>query len=102
MALSGLRGRLRSAMLRMRLHTMPGAAGLDLDSPQYLYLVQQAKRISLSETVARLTLKTLPLWPAILAIAAFKWIDLALANTLVRSLINEHDLLRLSQGDGKP
>lgn len=102
MALAGLRGRLRNAMLRMRLHKLPGGAGLDPGSPQYLYLVQQAKRVSLSETVARLTLKSLPLWPAILAIAAYKWIDLALANTLVRSLINEHDLLRLTKTDKTP
>ena len=62
-------------------------------SPEYLYLVQQSKRVSLLRTLGALTSDNLRSWPVLLAAALVKWMDLKLSNTLIRSMINEHQLL---------
>lgn len=62
-------------------------------SPEYLYLVQQSKRVSLVRSLDRFQRNNLSQWPLILTIVFIKWIDLALSNCLIRSLINEYDLL---------
>ena len=63
-------------------------------SPEYLYLVQQTKRISLVQSLDSLRPDSLKSWPFLLAVVVAKWLDLKLTNTLIRSLMNEHDLLK--------
>jgi len=89
--------RMRSLLLRLHTSPVPVDTTLDRSSPDYLLLVQQCKRVSMSRELARLTLKNLPLWPWIVAVLVVRWVDLALTNTLIRSLINERDLLRQSE-----
>jgi hypothetical protein len=70
-------------------------------SPEYLYLVQQCKRLGLVQTLDSFKSDNMRQWPRLLAIAAVKWMDLSLSSTLIRSLINEHDLLlRCVDGEG--
>ena len=87
----------RSALLRTRVHEWAQPAGIDPHSPEFLYLVQQAKRVAFSRAVGAFRLRAVLLWPWFLLVLLARWADLAMANTLVRSLINEHDLLRLAQ-----
>jgi len=96
---AGLRARIRELVLRLRMYRVSELTPMDPSSPEYLYLVQQCKRVSLSRTLGRLSLWNAPLWPLILAIVVFKWADLVLANALIRSLINERDLLRQSKDE---
>jgi hypothetical protein len=92
---------LSPALLRpVRLLPVQGKVPFDPHSPEYLYLVQQTKRISLVRTLNRFRLGNLLLWPALLAIVLLKWADLALSTTLIRSLINEYDLLQKLEGTG--
>lgn len=88
---------LQRLLARMVLHPLrllpaPGEVPRDAFTPEYLYLVQQGKRLSLVRTLHNFRLRTLPLWPLLLLIAVVKLTDLVLANALIRSLINEHDL----------
>ena len=86
---------LNRAMLRpLRVLRASGPVPSDAFSPEYLYLVQQSKRLSLVRTLNDFQLRTILIWPVLLAIVAIKWIDLAISNTLIRSLINERDLLK--------
>ena len=87
---------LNRAVLRpLRVLRASGPVPSDAFSPDYLYLVQQSKRVSLVRTLNQFQLRTILTWPVLLVIVALKWIDLAIANSLVRSLINEHDLLKM-------
>ena len=92
----------RAALLRLRLHRAPHAYVTDPYAPDYLYLVQQAKRLSLSQTMARLRPRNALLLPVLLAILLVKVIDLHITNQIVRSLINERDLIRQHQTSSSP
>jgi hypothetical protein len=98
-----LRHVLSRAVLRP-LRTLPAAQiPFDPHSPEYLYVAQQAKRLSLVRTLDSFRLGNLPLWPVLSVIALAKWTDLTISNALVRSLINEYDLLqRIAREPGKP
>lgn len=63
-------------------------------SPEYLYVVQQYKRIGFVKTLDSFKFDNVGQWPRLLAVAAVRWLDLSISTTLVRALINEHDLLR--------
>lgn len=80
-------------MRSMRLVRMDFSAPPDPLSPEYLYLVQQSKRVSITRTLNAFGKDNLTMWPYLIAVALAKWLDLALSNTLIRSLINERDLL---------
>lgn len=85
---------LTRAMLRpLRVFRVTGSVPRDAYSPEYLYLVQQSKRISLVGTLNRFKIGNAYAWPLLLAIVFVKWFDLVLSNSLIRSLINEYDLL---------
>jgi hypothetical protein len=86
------------------LRTLPAARiPFDPHSPEYLYVAQQAKRLSLVRTLDSFRLGNLPLWPVLSVIALAKWVDLMISNALVRSLINEYDLLqRISRETENP
>lgn len=73
----------------------------DPHSLEYLYLAQQSKRLALVRTLDRFHLRNALLWPVLLLIAAVKWVDLAISNTVVRSLINEQDLIERISGPGR-
>src|ERR1700687_180652 len=76
------------------LRTLPAARiPFDPHSPEYLYVAQQAKRLSLVRTLDGFRLGNLPLWPVLSVIALAKWAELMIPNPLVRSLINEYALL---------
>jgi hypothetical protein len=54
-------------------------------------------------TLDSFRLGNLPLWPVLSVIALAKWADLMISNALVRSLINEYDLLqRISRRPENP
>ena len=75
----------------------------DPHSPEYLYVAQQAKRVSLVRTLDSFRLGNLPLWPVLSVIVLAKWADLSISNALVRALINEYDLLqRISRRPENP
>jgi hypothetical protein len=86
------------------LRTLPAARiPFDPYSPEYLYVAQQTKRLSLVRTLDSFRLRNLPLWPVLSVIALGKWADLMISNSLVRSLINEYDLLqRISRRPENP
>lgn len=85
---------LTRAMLRpLRVLPVTTCVPLDTYSPEYLYLAQQSKRVSLVGTLNRFRMGNVHLWPLLLSIVFVKWLDLVLANALIRSLINEYDLL---------
>src|SRR5580698_2953668 len=63
-------------------------------SPEYLYLVQQSKRVSLIRTLDAFRVTNFLSWPILLGVVLIKWLDLIVSNSLIRSLINEYDLLR--------
>lgn len=97
-----LRRRLTGALLRrLRVLEAAGAVPADPYAPEYLYLVQQSKRLSLARTLGHFRWKNLPLWPVLVAAVLVKWADLALANALIRSLINEYDLLQRVASSGE-
>jgi hypothetical protein len=82
-------------MLRpLRVLRVASAVPSDPLSPEYLYLVQQSKRVSLVRTLDLFRANNLLSWPVLFVVVLIKWIDLGLSNCLIRSLINEHDLLR--------
>jgi hypothetical protein len=87
-------------MLRpLRVLQISASSPPDPMSPEYLYLVQQTKRLSLVRTLDSFKLDNVKQWPKLFAIAAIKWLDLSISTTLIRSLINEHDLLRRCEGE---
>lgn len=92
----------RNWLLKARIHRLPKEYPLDPQSPEYLYLVQQRKRLSLAASVGRLRPRNALLLPFIGTIVLLKAADLWIANLMIRSLINERDLLRLSDQARKP
>jgi hypothetical protein len=83
----------RRMLQPVRVLQISAVSAPDPMSPEYLYLVQQCKRLGLVQTLDSFKFDNVRQWPGLLAIAAFKWLDLSLSSTLIRSLINEHDLL---------
>lgn len=94
----------RAILLRLRVHPLGHEHSAEPYSPEYLYLAQQAKRLALSSTIGRLRPRNLLLFPAIIAVAVARAVDLWIANQIIRSLINERDLreqaLRSQRRDG--
>ena len=86
---------IRGILLRVRVLPNPGHSVIKPDSPEYLFLVQQAKRISLSKTIGRFSRWNFLIWPWLIIVAGMKWLDLALSNTIIRSFINEMDLQKV-------
>jgi hypothetical protein len=84
----------RFLLLRLRVHVHDGKVTAPPYSPEYLYLVQQDKRLALSRLIGHLGWKTLPLWPLLVLAIAVRWLDLAMSTSVIRSLVNERDLLR--------
>lgn len=82
----------RSVLLRLRVYHLGREHAAEPYSPEYLYLVQQAKRLSLSASMARLRPRYLLIMPLVLAVIAVRSFDLWIANQIIRSLINERDL----------
>ena len=95
---SRLQAMVRAALLRLRLHRVAGKPVGDPYSPEYLYLVQQSKRLSLATSVARLRPRNLLILPLVVPVILIKTVDLWIANQIIRSLINERDLMRQSIG----
>jgi hypothetical protein len=62
-------------------------------APEYLYLVLQQKRLSLSATVGRLRPRNILLFPFILPIILVRLLDLSISNQIVQSLISERFLM---------
>jgi hypothetical protein len=81
------------ALLRLRILVLDREHTTDPFSAEYLYLVQQRKRLSLSRTVGRLRPGNIPLFPVIVVIALVKYLDLLVTNQIVQSLINERILM---------
>jgi hypothetical protein len=89
-----MRGRFAEWLLRLRVLVLDREHAHDPFSPEYLYLLQQEKRLRLSRTLGRLRPRNLLLFPAILAIAWVRCIDLRVTNLIVQAMINERILLR--------
>lgn len=90
-----LRRRLMGVLLRrLRVLKVAGTVPADPCAPEYLYLVQQSKRLSLVRTMHNFRLGNVLLWPVLVIAVLAKWVDLAISNTLIRALINEYDLLQ--------
>lgn len=83
----------RAALLRAKVHRVPDGYALDPQSADYLYLVLQRKRLSLSASIGRLRPRTLPLWPAIALVVLLKTLDLWIANQIIRAMLTERALL---------
>lgn len=66
----------------------------DPNSLEYLYVIQQSKRLSLVRTFNAVKSNNIRRWPVLFSIVLVKWLDLALANTLIKALINEHELIQ--------
>lgn len=92
----------RAILLRLRVHRLGHEHTAEPYSPEYLYLVQQAKRLALSATIARLRPRNLLLFPLIIPVAAIRAVDLWIANQIIRSLINERDLREQSLRSQRP
>lgn len=90
----------RAGLLRVKIHRVPEGHALDPQSADYLYLVQQQKRLSLSASVGRLRPRNLLLLPLIVAVVLLKAVDLWIANQVIRAMLNEQDLL--ARGDTTP
>jgi hypothetical protein len=86
----------RSVLLKLRVHRLAGEHAADPNSAEYLYLVQQSKRLSLSTSIARLRPRNLLIFPLLLPVIMVKATDLWIANQIIRSLINERDLIEQS------
>src|SRR5690242_5484463 len=94
--MSSIDSTIRLILLRLRVHLVDGPAAANPNSIEYLYLVQQSKRISLSATVGRFSRRNVLFWPFLLALTCIKWLDLSLTTSLIKSFINELALERLS------
>jgi len=92
----------RSALLRLRVHRLAREHAADPNSAEYLYLVQQSRRLSLSKSIARLRPRNLLILPLLLPVIVVKTVDLWIANQIIRSLINERDLIRQSLRPDRP
>jgi hypothetical protein len=92
----------RAALLRLRIYRVPAGYAADPYSPEYLYLVQQSKRLSLSNSIAHLRPRNILFVPVLLPIILVKAVDLWIANQLIRSLINERDLILQSLRSDEP
>ena len=96
-------GLARRWLLRARIHDVPEGYALDPHSLEYLYLIQQRKRLSLAASIGRLRPGNWLLLPLIVPVVAARAIDLWIANQTIRSMINEHDLQqRIYQRDLSP
>lgn len=101
-----IRGRIdrwtRKQLLRSRIHHMPDSLILDPNSIDYLYLVQQHRRLKLTRKIARLRPKNIVLLPVILVDILISSMCLWITNQLVGAMINEYQLLDLGnrQSDG--
>ncbi len=87
----------RTLLRPLRFLDATGIVPSDTHSPEYLYLVQQSKRVSLVRTLNSFRGGNVRSWPLLLCIAFVKWLDLVLSSSLIRSLINEYDLLHRSE-----
>lgn len=85
---------MRSILLRARIHSVPEGNATDPYSLEYLYLIQQRKRLSLAATIGRLRPRNILAFPIIGLIVVLKIADIWIANQVIRSLINEYDLLK--------
>jgi hypothetical protein len=85
---------IRASLLRTKIHHVAEGFALDPHSADYLYLVQQRKRLSLATSIGRLRPRNILAVPFILPIVLVKAIDLWIANQIIRAMINEYDLLR--------
>jgi len=83
----------RSMLRPLRVLRVAAIVPPDPMSPEYLYLVQQSKRVSLIRSLDAFRADNLRSWPYLLMVVLVKWLDLGLSNCLIRSLINEYDLL---------
>lgn len=82
----------RDALIHWRVHRIATRAQLDANSLDYLYLVQQAKRLALGEAIGRFSGSLFLLWPWRAPQVLIRWIDLALTNSMVTSMLNEKRL----------
>ncbi|MBN9508495.1 MAG: hypothetical protein J0I21_05160 [Alphaproteobacteria bacterium] len=89
-----MRGKFAEWLLRLRVLVLDHEHAHDPFSPEYLYLLQQRKRLDLSKTLGRLRPGNILIFPAILLIAWVRCIDLRVTNVIVQSMINERILLR--------
>lgn len=97
------RGLARRWLLRARIHDVPEGYALDPHTLEYLYLIQQRKRLSLAASIGRLRPRSWLLLPLIVPVVVAKAIDLWIANQTIRAMINEHDLQqRIDQGNPSP
>ncbi|MGO1074484.1 hypothetical protein [Inquilinus sp. CA228] len=74
---------------------MPDSLILDPNSIDYLYLVQQHRRLKLTRKISRLRPKNIILLPVILVDILFSSVCLWITNQLVGAMINEYQLLDL-------
>ena len=93
---------LREWLLKARIHPVPGGFTLDPQSAEYLYLVQQHKRLSLAASIGRMRPGNILLLPLIVPVILLKTADLWICNQMVRSMINERDLMLRAMSAGKP
>ena len=84
-----MRARWGRWLLMLRVIVLDREYAADPYSPEYLYLIQQQKRLGLSRTVGRLRPRNLPAFPLIILIVLIKAMDLFVTNQIVKSLINE-------------
>jgi hypothetical protein len=92
----------RALILRQRTHALAPGEAVDPHSLDYLYLIQQKRRLDLSISAGRLRPRNLLLFPILLPILAVRLLDLAVTNQVVRSLINERDLLAMGRRERPP
>ena len=87
---------IRRFLLHFRIHRLAEPVHASPQSTEYLYLVQQTKRLSLAASIGRFSRRNFLLWPLLVALVIVKWIDLKIANAVISSFINEMALLKLS------
>jgi len=90
----------RKQLLRSRIHHVPDTPALDPNSIDYLYLVQQHRRLKLARKIARLRPRNIVLLPLILIDILLSSVCLWITNQLVGSMINEHRLINLGNQSG--
>src|SRR4051794_2037294 len=90
----------RAVLLRVKVHRVPEAYALDPRSADYLYLVLQRKRLSLSASIGRLRPRNLLLLPLIVVVVLIKAADLWIANQIIRAILNEQELLAYGDTTG--
>lgn len=90
----------RKQLLRSRIHHVPDTPALDPNSIDYLYLVQQHRRLKLTRKIARLRPWNIVLLPLILIDILLSSVCLWITNQLVGAMINEHHLMGLGNQGG--